>query len=47
VECGFASGLHGIELMTVDADKLAGFTVGNDLVGSLEHDLIGPAGPER
>ena len=32
LEYGFAHGLHGIEFMTVDADGLVTFAVGNDLV---------------
>jgi ketosteroid isomerase-like protein len=32
LEYRFANGLHGIEFMTVDADGLVSFTVGNDLV---------------
>jgi ketosteroid isomerase-like protein len=32
LEYRFANGLHGIEFMTVDADGLVSFAVGNDLV---------------
>jgi hypothetical protein len=32
LEYRFAHGLHGIEFMTVDADGLVTFAVGNDLV---------------
>jgi hypothetical protein len=32
LEDRFAKGLHGIEFVTVDADGLVSFAVGNDLV---------------
>jgi hypothetical protein len=32
LEYRFAHGLHGIEIMTVDADGLVTFAVGNDVV---------------